>query len=380
MTPMKGTRTSGQFRSWGWSVALYLGVGLLDASQTVVTMRVQGMHHAWLTLFATQLVSWLPWAVATPLILRLTDRFDLDDFRSPLVWGTHGLVVVGIGLVAALWSASLDATFHPYAPQESVVPLLRLWAYDFLSGIVGYLALYAFALTIRHVLNSHQRLAAQKTETARLNEQLVTAQLEALRRQMEPHFLFNSLNAITGLVREHKNDDAVSSIVELSDFLRRIVTEPARTETPLHTEVELLQLYLNVQRLRFAERLQTRIDVPSSLLNAMVPSLLLQPLVENAIKHGISKRTRGGLIRVNASRSDAKLTLIVYNDGPALTVARHSGTTGVGISNLRARLQILYGNSFALSLDDEPPEGVRVLVSVPYRESQAANDEIARRY
>jgi two-component system LytT family sensor kinase len=380
MTPMKGSRASGQFRSWGWSVALYLGIGLLAASQTVLSMRVEGMHHSWLTLFATQLLSWLPWAVATPLIFRLADRFDLDNFGSPLVWCVHALAVVGIGLVAALWSASLDTTFHPYAPQQSVIPLLRLWTYDFLSGIVGYSALYAFALTIRHVLNSNQRLAAQKTETARLNEQLANAQLEALRRQMEPHFLFNSLNSITGLVRERKNDAAVSSIVELSDFLRRIVTQPPRTETPLYTEVELLQLYLNVQRLRFAERLQTSIDVPSSLLNAMVPSLLLQPLVENAIKHGISKRARGGLIRVRASRSDAELTLVVYNEGPALAAPRSLSSTGVGISNLRARLQILYGNSFALKLDDEPPDGVRVLVSVPYRESQADDNAIARRY
>jgi two-component system LytT family sensor kinase len=365
---MKGSRTSGQFRSWGWSVALYLGVGLLEASQTVFTMYAQGMHHSWPTLFATELLSWLPWAAAAPLIFRLADRFDLDNFRSPLVWGVHGLVVVAIGLVAALWSASLDRTFHPYAPQETILPLARLWAYEFLGGIVGYSALYGFVLTIRHALRSHERLAAQKTETARLNEQLVMAQLEALRRQMEPHFLFNSLNAITGLVREHKNDAAVSSIVELSDFLRRIVTAPARAQTPLQTEVELLLLYLNVQRLRFADRLQTSIDIPEDLRNARVPSLLLQPLVENAIKHGISKRTRGGLIRVNAARSDANLVLTVYNDGPAASATQARGTTGVGISNLRARLQILYGESFRLSLNDQPPNGVQVLVSVPYRE------------
>jgi two-component system LytT family sensor kinase len=363
---MKDSRTSGQFRSWGWSAALYLGIGLLDAGQTVFTMHTEGMHHAWLRLFATQALSWLPWAIATPVVFRLADRLEREHLKGPLIWCVHIGAVLGMGLLAALWTAALLTTLHPFAPDESVVPFRQLWVYKFFGAMLGNVVLYAFVLTIRHMLDQRERLV---TETARLNEQLATAQLEALRRQIEPHFLFNSLNAITGLVREHKNDTAVSSIVQLSDFLRRIVSQPPRAEVSLQAEVELTQLYLHVQQLRFAERLQTSVDVPEQLLHAQVPSLLLQPLVENAIKHGITKRARGGLIRVAVSRNDTRLNLSVYNDGPALTATPSSGNNGVGISNLRARLKILYGEASALILRNEPPDGVQVLVTVPYRES-----------
>lgn len=369
MAVMKAARSLQLFRNSRWGVALYLGIGLLDAGQTVFSMHAVGMHHSWATLFLTRVLSWLPWAIATPLIFELADRFALDDFRRPMTWCAHGVAVFGIGLISSLWTTGLDAGLHPYAPDEDHVPFLTLWSYKFQGGLLGYCVLYAFVLAVRHVLNARDRLTAQKTETARLNEQLATAQLEALRRQMEPHFLFNSLNAITGLVREQKNDAAVRSIVGLSDFLRRIVTQPALAEAPLQTEVELLQLYLQVQRLRFADRLQTSFDIPDELLRAQVPSLMLQPLVENAIKHGIAKRARGGSVRVSASRCQDHLTLTVYNDGPALTAAgTREATTGVGMSNLRSRLQILYGDGFALSLSDQPPEGVQAQVSLPYRE------------
>jgi signal transduction histidine kinase len=360
-------RASRTLRIWSWSAALYLGIGLLDAGQTVFTMHSEGMHHSWLNLFAVQALSWLPWALATPLIFRVGDRFALDNLRSPLVWCIHLCAIAGIGLVAALWDASLQATLHPFAPDETDFRFRYLWLYKFYSGLLADLVLYAFVLTVRHVLSSREQLAAKQTEAARLNEQLANAQLEALRRQIEPHFLFNSLNAIAGMVREERNQAAVNAIVELSHFLRRIVAQPIRAQVSLQTEVELLQLYLNVQRLRFPDRLQTSVSVPGELLNAQVPTLMLQPLVENAIKHGIAKRARGGEIRVAAERRDCSLNLTVYNDGPALAKDPSPGNTGVGISNLRARLKILYGDASALILRDQPPCGVQALVTVPYR-------------
>jgi two-component system LytT family sensor kinase len=364
---MRSTQAGNQFRSWGWIAALYLGIGLLDAGQTVSSMHAEGMHHTWVTLFCTTFLSWLPWAIATPLVFRLADRLQLEPVSAPSFWLMHLGAVLSIGVVTSLWRTTLDTTLHPYAPEDLAESFLTLWSQIFEGGILGYLVLYGFVLAMKHVLDSRERLEAQKTETARLNEKLASAQLDALRRQMEPHFLFNSLNAIAGLVREQRNDDAVSSIVRLSDFLRRIVTEQTRAETSLQTEVELLQLYLRVQQLRFADRLQFSLDIPNELMNALVPGLLLQPLVENAIKHGISKRARGGWIRIGAARAQDRLTLTVYNEGPSLATPEPA-RTGVGMSNLRARLQILYGTGGALSLQNHPPDGVQVLVSVPFRE------------
>jgi LytS/YehU family sensor histidine kinase len=230
------------------------------------------------------------------------------------------------------------------------------------------LLLYAGILAVQYVLDSGARLAYQQTETARLNEQLAKAQLDALRRQIEPHFLFNTLNAVTGLVREGRNETAVSMIAELSDFMRRVLEDSARQEVPLAEEMEFTQRYLAIQKVRFVERLQLSVEVPSELLLAQVPTLILQPMVENAIKHGIAKRAQGGAVRISASRCDGTLTLAVYNDGPGLPASWGTDRPGIGISNMRTRLRSLYGDEFKLKLENQAPGGVEVSVSVPFKE------------
>ena len=159
-------------------------------------------------------------------------------------------------------------------------------------------------LAITYVLDSKARAAAQQTDTARLNEQLSYAQLNALQRQIEPHFIFNALNSISGLVREQKNDAAVSMIVALSDFLRRVAVSSHDPQAQLAQEVEFLEKYLQIQEARFAGRLKVDMQIPDELRKAQIPSLILQPLVENAIKHGIAQRVIGGEVRVAASRAD----------------------------------------------------------------------------
>ena len=159
-----------------------------------------------------------------------------------------------------------------------------------MKEVVLYVSLYAALLGISYILESKERLIRQQIETARLNEQFSKAQLDALRRQIEPHFLFNALHAIAGLVRENRNDAAVTMIARLSDFLRRVVDTSDRHEVPLGEEAQFLQKYLEIQKVRFAERLQLSVDIPEKLLTAQVPSLILQPLVENSIKHGICER------------------------------------------------------------------------------------------
>jgi LytS/YehU family sensor histidine kinase len=182
---------------------------------------------------------------------------------------------------------------------------------------------------------------------------------------MEPHFMFNTLNAISGLIRDNRNDDAVSMIVGLSEFLRRAADDSSRPQVALAEEVEYLQRYLDIQKVRFAERLQVSVDVPAELLPVQVPNLILQPLVENAIKHGIAKRAGGGAIRVAVSRSNDRLSLRVYNDGPGLPADWAASRVGIGLSNLRTRLQILYGTGFELNLCNLDTGGVEVLVSLP---------------
>lgn len=264
--------------------------------------------------------------------------------------------------------AGFERTLNPWADPSGPGLFFHLLWFRFFSGLVSYAILYTAILGIGYVLESRERLARQQTETARLSEQLSRAQLDSLRRQVEPHFLFNSLNAIAGLIREGRNEAAVNTIAGLSDFLRRVLEDSNRQEVRLSEEIEYLEKYLEIQKVRFAERLAVKIEVPGELMGSQVPSLILQPMVENAIKHGIAKRSQGGEIRVSATRCNGMLKLAVYNDGPALVAGRQNGRSGIGISNTRTRLQGLYGERFELSLQNYGLHGVEAAVSVPFKE------------
>jgi two-component system, LytTR family, sensor kinase len=341
---------------------------MFDASDTVFSMRAEGHHHAWLSLFVTLLLSWLPWALASPLILQLGLQHP-PELRSVFSWLLHLGACAATGLVFSAWSAGLEILLNPWLETPAPDSFVPLMLAKFLNRAVSFLILYVSIVAIGYVLDSRERLALQETETARLNELLTRAQLDALRRQIEPHFLFNTLNGITALVREERNDDAVETIAELSDLLRRVVEGSARHEVALGEEIEFLQKYLGIQKLRFADRLRLSMNVPKELLAAQVPSLLLQPIVENSIKHGIAKRAQGGLIRIAAFRSDRILTLNIYNDGPKLAPENGACRPGTGIFNIQTRLRSLYGDAFSLTMRNENPCGVEVSISFPFREN-----------
>jgi len=351
---------------WLWIAPIWLALGLFDATQTVFVMRSEGMHHAWVRLFVTMVVTWIPWALATPVVLRLGRRFPPVKLRPLSTWLVHLVFAVAIGLAFSGWMTCLEVVMNPYALPSPRGTFLSIWIDRFDNGILADFLLYGTILIVNSVLESRERLAQQQTETARLSEQLTKAQLRALRQQIEPHFLFNTLNAVSGLVREGRNDDAVSMIAGLSDFLRRVLEESSRQQVPLHEEMEFTQTYLDIQKVRFADRLQLSVDVPAELYAAQVPSLILQPMVENAVKHGIAKRAHGGCIRIAATRIDGMLTLSVQNDGPSLPANWEAATTGIGIANVRTRLQSLYGEGFTLDLKNQEAGGVEASVSLPF--------------
>jgi two-component system LytT family sensor kinase len=350
---------------WLWVMAIWFGIGLFDATQTVLTMRAEGMHHYWGRLFVTLLLSWLPWMAATPLVLRLGRRYPTTQWRHLSMWSAHLGAWAAMGAAHALWMTALEELMNPWALSPGPDPFVHLWLKKFTNGLLSYAILYSLMLLIGYMLDSQKQLALQQTETARLSEQLSKAQLNALRRQIEPHFLFNTLNAIAGLVREGRSDSAVSMIAELSDFLRRVVEDSDRQQVPLEEELEFARRYLHIQKVRFADRLQFSLDVPTELLTAQVPSLILQPMVENAVKHGIAQRAQGGAIRISAFRANGKLTLQVSNDGPRLP-AEWESKAGIGVLNVQTRLRSLYGDAFELNIRNREPDGVEASVSVPY--------------
>ncbi len=352
---------------WHWIVAIWLAYALFDASQTVLVMHAVG-RDAWLVIFGTAFVSWLPWVLATPFIISLARRYAITRDRVVSTVGVHLATLTVVSLIASAWFATLQMLFNPWRyPQHPT--FIEAWRTSFPYQVLPYMIVYGLIWFITLIVDARARMTRQTTETARLNEELSKAQLAALRRQIEPHFMFNTLNSIAGLVREQRNDAAVSMIVGLSEFLRRATQDSHRSQVTLAEEVEYLQRYLDIQKVRFGERLQVSVDISPEALHAQVPDLLLQPLVENAIKHGIAKRVAGGAVRVTGACANGNLRLSVYNDGPSDPADSQSTVTGVGLSNLRTRLRILHGDESELELKRAASGEAEVIVTLPLREA-----------
>jgi two-component system LytT family sensor kinase len=364
--PQRTTRLGSN--GWIWIAAIWCAFALFDATQTVFLFHSGKRLSAWSPMFVTELASWLPWILATPLIIRATRHNEPGGNTLLRAAATHCAAFCALTLVAAAWVAVLEMQLNPWEHPQRPGPFLVLWRTTVLDQVVSFLVFYALLVMIALVIVSREDIARKTIEATRLDEQITRAQLTALRRQMEPHFLFNTLNSITALVRDHRNEDAVRMIVALSEFLRRDSEGAHRAQVTLAEEVEYLQRYLDIQRLRFGSRLEATVDVPPDIQRARVPSLLLQPLVENAIKHGIARHAGGGSIKVVGSRRGGTLELTVYNDGSSDVLNEHAVRSGIGLDNLRTRLSILHPNLSDLRLRSTDSGGVEVLVTLPFVE------------
>jgi two-component system, LytTR family, sensor kinase len=364
---MTDTRPNTRLTRWTWIAAIWCAGALFYASQTMLVMHAMG-GRSWLLPFVIEFVSWLPWVLATPLIINLARWQPIA--RGAILKGAavHLVAFAVISAVAEAWSAMLQVIFNPWH-HELPLTFIDTWYASLTYQILTFVIAYALILTVTYVVDSREKVERQMTETARLNEELSRAQLAALRRQMDPHFMFNTLNSIVGLVRDHRNDAAVGMIVGLSEFLRRASEDSNRAQVTLTEEVEYLQRYIDIQKVRFGSRLRVSLDIPNELGDAQVPNLLLQPLVENAIKHGVSKRVVGGEIHVAGVRHNGDLRLTVYNDGPWARKDMEAASEGVGLGNLRTRLHILYGDRSELLLRPVDAGGVEVVVTLPFQET-----------
>jgi two-component system, LytTR family, sensor kinase len=313
------------------------------------------------------------WAILTLGLLELVRRYPFGQGKSWRSLAVHVTACLACGLVAACLSMLAAELIRSEIPKPTLS--LNVLVFYFVAKLNNNIFFYWAIVAVAHVLNYYRQLRARELLSSQLEAKLAQTQLQVLKMQLQPHFLFNTLNAIAGLVREKRNDAAVSMIVGLSDFLRRVVEDSDRQQVPLGEELEFTQKYLDIQKVRFAERLQFSIDVPQDLLPAQVPSLILQPMVENAVKHGIARRVQGGAIRITAFRSNGTLTMRIYNDGPSLPAGWESGQSGIGIVNVRTRLQGLYGDQFELRMRDQQPGGVEATVSVPFVSLPAGKTE-----
>jgi two-component system, LytTR family, sensor kinase len=351
-------------RAFRWAMA-FIGwtcVALFFASQTYLLYKYSGGQAHWGIIFKINLCDWYGWGLLAPGIIALARRFPLERARWTRSLPVH--VAAGVGVALVKWQ--LDNVLRHY-----VLGLER--ATTLISGFHESLVTYWLLVGSTQAYLYYRRYREGELRSAQLSAQLAQAQLQALRMQLHPHFLFNTLNAISTLV--HRDPEkADRMIARLSELLRLTLENVGVQEVPLAQELEFLERYLEIERTRFADRLVVRMEIAPEALGARTPYLILQPIVENAIRHGIAARSSAGSIVVSARRANGMLVLEVGDDGPGIAPGGdgRETKTGVGLSSTRERLEKLYGSLQRFELRNAERGGLLVTLAFPFRTASAA--------
>jgi two-component sensor histidine kinase len=312
------------------------------------------------------------WAILTPLVFWLVSRYGGE--RSPRASQFALFLVAGLAIAILVDQVvgffRFQVLFIPRRPLPELGPIARVWRLWFMNEFIVYIAVLAAGFARDYFLRFRARReeAAQlQAHTAHLQAQLSDARLAALQAQMNPHFLFNTLHAVSALV-ERDPRGVRRMIARLSELLRTTLEGASEAEVSLAQEVAFLRRYLEIMQIRFQGRLEVSIGIAPEVESALVPNLLLQPLVENALKHGIGKLEGIGRIRIEARREGERVIIAVRDNGPGLESAQ-SGYEGVGLRNTRARLEQLYGAAQSLTLQSPPDGGLVVEIALPFHTS-----------
>jgi two-component system LytT family sensor kinase len=352
---------------WAVIISFWTFFGLLNGSQLYFGVRMEGMHHPLWRVFGLDLLGWWPWILFTPIVLALARRFPIERGTWLRVLPVHLLACLIIWVVHFAFFTFVGIVLSPFGAPRTPRSFWDMFLGRALSEFHLDLLIYAATLGVSYAVSYYFRFREREFRASQLEAQLVQAQLQTLKMQLQPHFLFNTLNGIAGLVRDSRNKAAVDMIVGLSDLLRYTLENAGKQEVPLKEELEFLELYLDIQQMRFSDRLKVEMQVTPDTLDALVPNLILQPLVENAIRHGISRRMASGTVGVAAERDGELLRITIYDDGPGLK--RDDGVPtveGVGLSNTRARLSQLYGGEQRFTLSDREGGGVIATLVIPF--------------
>ncbi|HEY3134774.1 MAG TPA: histidine kinase [Blastocatellia bacterium] len=318
-------------------------------------------------IFLVELIYAYIWAGLTPFILRLARRFRIDRdkwLRGLLVHLSASLL---IGVATRVLHDLMLFLFLADSGRSFSIERLLLNVY-FMTDYGAMV--YWLILLISYAFDYQRRVQQGEVRATRLKGQLVQSQLDALKMQLHPHFLFNTLHSISALV--HKDANAADRMIaRLGDFLRQTLENAGTQEVSLQQELEFLKCYLDIERIRFEDRLTVQIDIEPLILDAQLPNLILQPIVENAIRHGVSRRTGPGRIEIEARRLNGTLQVQVTDNGPGLPSSSNSGSLvkdGVGLANTQARLKQLYGEHQRLYLSSTARGGLTVILEIPFRE------------
>lgn len=355
-------------------------LGVLVSAQHWAVMQLGDVPTDWQTVghaLLKELPFWYLWVLLAPVVVIAVRKVPL--IRGRLTWAIPAHVL--IALVTVLIHAALQLfiyreTGFPTQPGSFWTVYRGAILFRVTLGLLGYTLLFAVVMAAEY----YDRFRERERAAAALSVQLAEARLAALRMQLNPHFLFNTLNTVAMQVRRGENTDAVRMLAGLSDILRHVLEDAPPQEVTLRQELAFIDRYLAIERSRFGARLRVSVDVEPDALDALVPNLILQPLVENAIRHGIGKRAAAGKLDIRVTRRGDLLELIVQDDGPGLDHAPDSVTPatgiplsrgGIGLRNTASRLQALYGEAGRFSLESPAEGGAIAQVTLPFRTGRA---------
>jgi signal transduction histidine kinase len=365
--------TRSTIRRWLMYWLAWTAVGLFYISQDFMTriarsedLRIRTVVIVWMSAVYIS-------AAFTPTVLRLGQHWPIEGVDR---WRNLGFQL-GASLVFSLVSTVLEVPVLSMAgiiaPSKGVAPLVKdfwlLLTYDLHGGIVRYwvvIGLQALFRSNQEARRREREALELEVHSSLLAEQLTSSQLSALKMQLHPHFLFNTLSAVMVLVRQQKGPKAETMLSRLSDLLRHTLEDVDTQEVPLWCELDFLRLYLSIEQVRFEDRLRVQIDAGPEVSDALVPHMALQPIVENAVRHGLGQSEEPVLIHVSVSKMNGSLKLTVTDDGPGCATP-FFGDKGIGLKNTRNRLARLYGSEATFSAESQTPHGVQVTMIVPYR-------------
>ncbi|HTU66612.1 MAG TPA: histidine kinase [Steroidobacteraceae bacterium] len=373
------TDTTRKLRPWAFYLLAWTLVGLIYFAQNVTRRFYWDDPNPWQDLRYWLAAIYLS-ALFTPLVVWAGRRWPLEA-PWPRVLALH----LALSFVWAATKLSGEAVFHlvwyRFFPVDPPIGVASEFSLVFLFGLHTSLVAYWVILSIQAAIRNH-RLFLERSQAAlradlraaQLETQVAQARLGALKAQLQPHFLFNTLNAIVVLVRQQKGREAEETLARFSDLLRAVLADMETQEVALARELEYLKLYLSIEQVRFSDRLRVQFDVDPELLDAAVPHMGLQPVVENAIHHGVGQRASPGAIVISARRAGDSLHVTVRDDGPGFSTSGKSAAhgLGLGLANTRARLKQLYGDVAELRTGAAPAGGAEVTMIVPFHLAAAA--------
>lgn len=318
------------------------------------------------------LIDWWTWALFAPVVIWLAYTFPIRSDRKSgrivlhLVAGTAvGLAELAVFTVIAGWynATVLDSAIWSF--DQRYLFVLSTW-------FPYALLIYWIIVVAVHAVEYQRRYRERELTASHLRAQLVNAQLQALRMQLHPHFLFNSLNTVAVLMREGRSREAIEMQTRLAGLLRQTLEQEGRERVTLREELEFIEGYLEVEEVRFGDRLTVDVDAAADTLDALVPFMILQPLVENAMRHGVGRKTGPGRIAIRSRRAEGRLSVEVLDNGPGFSPAARATDAGLGLSNVRARLEGMYESEYVLELGAGDEGGARVRVSIPFTQAPAS--------